>query len=186
MTKFYSETARFFFSLDMRADYEATGSWPIDAVKISDSDEVVIRAGLATGGTVTGTSGAWTVTPLPLAPLATRQSTRWESIKEERDQCKSGGVLVGTKWFHSDADSRIQQIGLVMMAASIPAGLQWKTLDGSFVTMTQALAGQIFSAVATGDQTVFSVAEAHRAAMLASASPETYDFSANWPKIYGE
>lgn len=121
---------------------------------------------------------------LPTKSLLTRQSERWELIKQKRTSIQDGGVLVGTKWYHSDSDSRIQQLGLVMMGASIPANLQWKTMDGSFVLMTQTLAGQIFNAVATHDALAFANAETHRAAMLLSITPETYDFSAGWPVVY--
>ena len=111
----------------------------------------------------------------------------WGLIKAKRDQRKSeGGVKVGTKWFHSDDASRIQQIGLVMMGASIPANTQWKTMDGSFVTMTQTLAGQIFQASAANDMAIFAAAETHKAAMEASADPASYDFSQGWPKAFGE
>lgn len=110
----------------------------------------------------------------------------WEAIKADRDRRKAGGVKVGAKWFHSDDGSRIQQIGLVMMGANLPAGLQWKTMDGSFITVTQALASQIFQAVAASDQAIFAAAEMHRAAMEASTDPASYDYSAGWPKIYGE
>lgn len=109
-----------------------------------------------------------------------------EAIKSERDRRKAGGVKVGTKWFHSDDASRIQQIGLVMMGANLPAGLQWKTMDGSFITMTQTLAGQIFQASAANDMAIFAAAEAHKAAMEASADPASYDFSQGWPKAFGE
>jgi hypothetical protein len=115
-----------------------------------------------------------------------RATSRWESIKAIRDSRKVGGVLVDGKWFHSDDSSRIQQIGLVMMGANIPVGLQWKTMDGTFVTMTQTLAGQIFNASAAHDQATFAKAEEHRAAMEASSDPAAYDFSTGWPAVYGD
>lgn len=111
---------------------------------------------------------------------------KWDAIKAERDRRKAGGVKVGAKWFHSDDGSRIQQMGLVMMGASIPANLQWKTMDGTFITMTQTLASQVFQAVAASDQAIFTAAETHRVAMEASADPASYDYSGGWPKIYGE
>lgn len=110
----------------------------------------------------------------------------WQTIKTERDRRKAGGVKVGAKWFHSDDGSRIQQMGLVMMGASIPANLQWKTMDGSFITMTQTLASQVFQAVAANDQAIFTVAEGHRVAMEASADPASYDHSTGWPAVFGE
>ena len=59
-------------------------------------------------------------------------------------------------------------------------------MDGSFITMTQALASQVFQTVAASDQTIFAAAETHKAAMEASADPASYDYSSGWPKVYGE
>lgn len=117
--------------------------------------------------------------------LEEAQATAWNAIKAERDRRKAGGVKIGDKWLHSDDGSRIQQMGLVMLGASIPANLQWKTMDGTFITMTQTLASQVFQAVAASDQAIFTAAETHRAAMEASADPATYDYSGGWPEIYG-
>lgn len=128
----------------------------------------------------------WTVSDATPEQIAERKSGAWEAIKRERDVRKAGGVKVGEHWFHSDADSRIQQICLVMMGANIPANLQWKTMSGAFVTMTPTLAGQIFAAVAAHDQAAFAVAEQHRIAMESSADPAAYDYSAGWPAVYGE
>jgi hypothetical protein len=120
------------------------------------------------------------------AHVANAKAQKWEAIKAERDRRKAAGVKVGEKWFHSDDSSRIQQIGLVMMGASIPPGLQWKTMDGSFVAMTQALAGQIFQSVAAQDQAIFAQAEQHKAAMEAVENPATYDITTGWPAVYSE
>lgn len=120
-------------------------------------------------------------TPTP-EQVKTRQ---WDAIKAERDRRKAGGVKVGAKWFHSDDGSRIQQMGLVMMGASIPTGMQWKTMDGTFITMTQALAASVFGATAASDQAIFAVAEGHRVAMEASADPASYDYSTGWPAVFG-
>ena len=120
----------------------------------------------------------------PSTPLIERQAAAWERIKTERDRRKSLGVKVGAHWYHSDADSRIQQISLFVMGAAVPP-IQWKTLTTSpppvFVTMTQAIAGGIFKNTAASDAAVFAAAETHRVAMEASATPETYDFSSGWP-----
>ena len=126
-----------------------------------------------------------TLIPPPEAPLLERQAAAWERIKQERDRRKSLGVKVGQHWYHSDADSRIQQISLFVMGASVPP-IQWKTLTTSpppvFVTMTPALAAGIFQGTAASDAAVFAAAEAHRVAMEASSTPESYDFSVGWPE----
>lgn len=113
----------------------------------------------------------------------------WKLIQVERDRRKAGGVLVNGYWFHSDDTSRIQQLGLVMMGQSLPAGIMWKTMAGTFVEMTPVLAGQIFQGIASKDISIFTVAEQRRAAMNASPTPETYDYltgSPTWPVVYGE
>jgi hypothetical protein len=117
--------------------------------------------------------------------LAEKQAQVWESIKVERDTRKlQGGYQAAGKWFHSDVVSRTQQLGLVIMGAGIPQGTQWKTMDGSFVPMTQYLAQQIFAGAAQQDMQTFAVAEKHRIAMLQAADPLEYDFSGGWPPTF--
>ena len=125
-------------------------------------------------------------TGLELAPVLVDTDAIWERIKAERDRRKAAGTKVGTKWFHSDDGSRIQQLGLVLLGANVPAELLWKTMDGTFVPMTQTLAAQIFQATAASDQAIFARAEQHKAAMEASANPALYNFLTGWPLSYGE
>lgn len=127
-------------------------------------------------------AGGWTIN-LPGA-----QDTVWQAIKAIRDFRKLNGgykvVVSGVdKWFHSDPDSRTQQIGLVLAGAQAN-GIMWKTMDNSFVIMSQALAGQIFNAALASDVAVFNVAEAHRQAILASQNPLTYDYTTSWPAVW--
>lgn len=126
------------------------------------------------------------VTPEPaqLPSIESRRAAVWEQIKAKREALKSGGVKVGAHWFHSDADSRIQQLGLVIMGANMTAGLKWKTIDNGLVDMTPTLAQQIFATTANWDATVFGVAEVHRAAVMASNDPESYDWQTGWPAGY--
>lgn len=111
-------------------------------------------------------------------------AANWEAIKQERDRrTQQGGYLAAGKWFHSDTFSRTQQMGLVMMGANIPAGLQWKTMDGSFVTMTQTLAGQVFAAAAASDAALFARAEQIKAAM--EADPVNFVLASQaWPAVF--
>lgn len=119
-------------------------------------------------------------------PLPEAKAAKWEQIKAERDRRKHAGFAVGPDRFHSDPDSRIQQLGLVIMGAGIPAGLQWKTLGGSFVTMTPALALSIFQTTAQADAALFAAAEAKRAAVNALtdlAAVEAFDPLIGWPAV---
>ncbi len=110
----------------------------------------------------------------------------WKLIQNERDRRKSGGVKVGNFWFHSDDSSRIQQLGLLMMGANMPAGIMWKTLSGDFTLMTPTLAAQIFQTTAASDVTIFAYAEQQKISMMASEDPASYNFLNGWPLIYGE
>lgn len=120
--------------------------------------------------------------------LSLLKQIKWESIKQERERrTQTGGYKVGAKWFHSDTFSRTQQMGLVILGANIPQGLQWKTMDGSFITMTPTLAQQIFGAGAMQDTLTFAVAEQHRTAIQAMQTKEeldVYDIYVGWPEIF--
>lgn len=128
----------------------------------------------------------------PLPPLEAIQAKQlelsrlhmWRLIQAERDARKANGVKVGPNWFHSDDGSRIQQLALVIFGANLPQGIMWKTLDGAFVPMTNTLAVQIFQASAAQDTAIFTVAEQHKAGMMYSHTPWTYDFSSMWPATY--
>jgi hypothetical protein len=113
----------------------------------------------------------------------------WGRIKARRDYLSdTGGYMVTVngvaKWFHSDQRSKTQQLGLVIAGAGLPLGLQWKTMDGSFVSMTQTLANQVYQAAMAQDSAIFQAAEQHRAAMEASANPLAYNFSGGWPAVF--
>ena len=131
----------------------------------------------------------WAVSSLPQEQaaqnLARARAAAWEAIKAERDRRAGLGVKVGQHWFHGDQKSRTQQLGLVLLGANIPAGLQWKTLTLTpppvFVAMTQQLAQAIVAATAASDTAIFTAAEVHRLAMEASTAPQDYDFSTGWP-----
>lgn len=128
-----------------------------------------------------------TLAELEVARLALTKAKVWLLIQEERLRRQSGGVLIQSenKWFHSDQSSRLQQLGLVMMGTNMPTNINWKTMDGSFIIMTPAIALSIFNAAATLDMTTFGVAEQHRANVMASSTPGTYDYSGFWPVIFG-
>jgi hypothetical protein len=103
------------------------------------------------------------------------------AIKAERDRRKELGVPVGPYRFHSDADSRIQQLGLVMLGANMPDGLVWRTMGGVNAPMTPTLAQQVFGATVQRDGALFAAADAHIAAAAKLEDPLTYDFSTGWP-----
>ena len=136
-------------------------------------------------------SKKWILTTAKIAEIKQQQQQAiWRGIKLHREKVKAGGVMVNVegvnKWFHSDAASRVQILGLVNMATAnaIPANLQWKTMDGSFVTMTAAMSQAIFTAISTLDIDTFAIAEQHRASMLVNESPDKYDYGSGWAAVY--
>lgn len=157
---------------------------PADAVEITDAEHAALLNAQSMGRVIEADALGMPIAVDPPKPTAAQV---WELIKAERDRRTDlGGYKVGTKWFHSDQKSRSQQLGLVLLGSNIPANTPWKTMDGSFVTMTQTLAGQILAAAAASDIAIFAAAETHKAAMEAAADPAAYDFSVGWPKVYGE
>mgnify|MGYP000747628215 CR=1 FL=1 len=136
---------------------------------------VVVLPGFAYDGAAFTPAG-------PEADEAAARERHWTAIKAERDRrIQEQGYVAGGKRFHGDTFSRTQQMGLVMLGASIPPGLQWKTMDGSFVAMTQTLAQQVFAAAAASDIALFGHAEALRAQVNAAEDPSSVDITAGWP-----
>ena len=125
----------------------------------------------------------------PAPDRVAAREDKWEQIKAERERRQKLGVKVGDHWFHSDADSRTQQLGLVILGANIPPNQQWKTLTHAgdvFVTLTQALAGGIFQATMLSDMAVFAAGKKHRMALEASEHPENYVFTTGWPVSFDD
>lgn len=178
MTTRFSPTTGNFYP----EEFDYGDKLPADVITVSMQDYEAAMA-RPVGTSFNFVNGALVITVNP--PPSTQSI--WQLIKNERDRrAEQGGYKVGVKWFHSDQKSRSQQLGLVLLGPNIPANLKWKTMDGTFVDMTPTLAGQVLAAGAASDQAIFAVAEAHKAAMEASANPSAYDFSGGWPKGFGE
>ena len=135
-----------------------------------------------------------------VADLDGAKSAMWDKIQIERTRRKECAFPVDfggkTYYFHGDAESRGQQSGLMagvnlLLATGKPlttvlTTVPWVTKGGTNVTMTGELALTIFQTQMRREGEFFSVARAHKVAMEASAEPWNYNYSAGWPKIYGE
>lgn len=113
-------------------------------------------------------------------------ATRWAKLKAIRDDIWHNGgcnvVVDGVpKWFHSDDHSKLQQLSLVIAGANLPNDLQWKTMDGTYVTMTPSLALQVYQAQMAAEATVFAIAEAKKLddSPVDEGWPETYEEGAS-------
>jgi len=123
------------------------------------------------------------------ASLAVNRATQIEAkitdIKAERDKRKFGGVKVGTQWLHTDTYSRTQWLGMTIMGANIPA-ISWTTMDGSTVTTSQALAGQVFQGTAKLDAAIFSHAKDLISEVRLADNPALVIITSGWPPTFGE
>ena len=112
----------------------------------------------------------------------------WERIKNVRDQNLISGVKVtidgADKWFHTDIYSRTQWLGMVILGANLPANVNWKTMDGSFVVLTPAIVLQVFSAIQIKELTDFTNGETLKAQIYAAADPTLVDINVGWMPIY--
>lgn len=124
---------------------------------------------------------------LPTEMIPTIKETLWEEIKAERYRRNHSGIYIEEidKWFHTDEPSRIQYLSIQQLA-EIPEGMQWKTMENTFVVMTKALLNQIVTAMLKNEQANFANAEQHREKMMALDNPVNYDYSSGWTPIYAE
>lgn len=126
-------------------------------------------------------------------PGATKNGM-WEKIKSERDRLTyQGGVLVNSRWFHTNIES-IVRYRYMADAAAIKGKADtdvlraaWRPLDVAMlgtVDMTYGLLKQIISAAIVQQMAIDDAAQSHKAAMEASAEPASYDFSGGWPATF--
>lgn len=167
--------------------------WLEDEERVLSSKTTADAVVAATANRVTNMSTAVGVLAFAGTPAVTPASIKadvWKKIKRERQRREDGGYLVGSTWYHSDASSLVKYGTLLGMAVekSYPAAAvvssAWKNLAGSFAPMTVGTLRSIRDAGIAKVADIYAAAESHRAAMEASASPETYDFSGGWPAIY--
>ena len=191
---FYSSQTGGFYTREIHGD-----AIPDDAVEITAEQHPALLEGQSSGKRiVAGVDGRPTLADPPQPTTEEAMAASWEAIKSKRDAIKAGGVKVGTKWYHTDTESRIQHLGLLEKARAARAAggtdatrlqalgqdIKWKTMDGSFIYLTVKHAEDIFAAVTDLDAAAFAAAETHRVTMEASADPAAYDFSVGWPATF--
>jgi hypothetical protein len=108
----------------------------------------------------------------------------WAAIKTKRQAVLEGGVQAAGRWFHSDLFSRTQWLALLVQGQSLPAGIQWKCMDNTFVELTPTLVLQVAGAMMAKEQTAFIWAETLKAQVNAAADPYSIDLDAGWPASY--
>ncbi|MDR9944708.1 DUF4376 domain-containing protein [Enterobacter sichuanensis] len=106
-------------------------------------------------------------------------------IKSKRDSITSDYIIINGNHFHSDANSRIQQISLTKMgqAKQIPAGLMWQTKNNGLIELTNEIAAQFETVTMDHDMRLFANAQRHIAAVEALEEIQAvidYDYSTGW------
>lgn len=118
--------------------------------------------------------------------LTAKKNSICDLVKAHRDNLNlTGGCKVGTKWYHSDAYSKMQQLALKV--EGIVGTKNWKTMDGSFVALDQAGIEAVVSAQVFRDEQVFTVGEVHQANIQAcadGAALQAYDYLTGWPETF--
>lgn len=123
------------------------------------------------------------------SPRAMALAIALAAIKTERDRLRfEGGVKVGGHWFLSNQTATTEYNSIINLGAPDATVIRpnWRTMDGAEVPMSPFLAKQIIVAGFAQAAAIDDAALAHKSAMEASADPASYDFSADWPEVYGE
>lgn len=132
----------------------------------------------------------WVIHDLPTEVVEQKKKdiklSKWRDIQSIRDSKMTGGVKVGEKWFHTDTSSLVQYLAMLAAGESLPSNIKWKTMDGSFITMTPVLAKEIYTATMTATNSIFETAETLRVLMEESDNPFDFNIETNadWPESY--
>lgn len=107
------------------------------------------------------------------------------NIKKHRDQLTAEYIIVDGYHFHSDTNSRIQQMTLTKMGKEnkIPPGLMWQTKNSGLVELTNELASKFEDVTIEHDMRLFARALEHISAVNALESAEdalAYDITQGW------
>ncbi|HHA1306327.1 TPA: DUF4376 domain-containing protein [Enterobacter kobei] len=107
------------------------------------------------------------------------------AIKKHRDQLTAEYIIVDGYYFHSDANSRIQQMTLTKMGKEnkIPPGLMWQTKNSGLIELTNELASKFEDVTIEHDIRLFSKALEHINAVNSIESAEealAYDITQGW------
>lgn len=126
----------------------------------------------------------WVICPeLDAYKYLEQQDEMWELIKERRLQAVTSGVCVESvdKWFHTDEVSVTTYSTIAgMIALDNYEPVQWKTMDNTWLLLTEPLFKELQTAMSQKTNANYAVAEQHKAAMLQADNPLEYDYSTGW------
>lgn len=82
MKTFFSLAQLGFFPESMKPEYDAAGTWPLDAVEVSQENENTLRAAISNGSTILRVGEAWGFTAPPFETIA---APRLASFRQNRE-----------------------------------------------------------------------------------------------------
>lgn len=108
-----------------------------------------------------------------------------KTIKTYRDSITADYIIIDGNHFHSDANSRIQQMSLTRMglAKQVPEGLMWQTKNNGLIALTNDIAAQFETVTMDHDMRLFANAQHHILAVEALEdiqAVQDYDYSTGW------
>jgi hypothetical protein len=133
--------------------------------------------------------------------LTTIRAEMWDQIKNIRtNKILEGGVFSDSKWFSTDIVSRSQYLRLknkadLLASSGAPgstilaannANVLWKTMDGSFVTVTIDLINNLMNALDDREAAIFAHAEIFKSLVDISNNPASININLGWPTSFGE
>ncbi|EFK3044347.1 DUF4376 domain-containing protein [Escherichia coli] len=122
---------------------------------------------------------------LCLPSLEDIKKNKITAIKAYRDAVTADHIIINDHHFHSDANSRIQQLSLTKMgmAKQIPTGLMWQTKNHGLIELTNEIAARFETETMAHDMRLFAAAQQHIAAIEALTEVQAvmdYDYSSGW------
>ncbi|HGK4756545.1 TPA: DUF4376 domain-containing protein [Enterobacter cloacae] len=120
-----------------------------------------------------------------LMTLAKIKTDKIQQIKEKRDEIIADFIIIESYFFHSDTNSRIQQLSLTKMGQEkkIPKGLMWQTKNKGLIELTNDIAAQFETVTMDHDMRLFANAQRHIAAVVELENIQAvidYDYSTGW------
>lgn len=182
MAYFWSPTTKSFLPDVFRERYEATNSWPADAVEVSD-DIYEAFYGQPPSGKQRGAGSdglpAWVdIVKSEDERLADLAAYRWE--RETAGVYFQASGAQSPSLFPTDRDSKMSMTGAVVTVqiGGWVDGTVWKTADGSFVPMTAQDVKNLGAKASAYVAQCFAREAALTAEIKAGGSP---DITTGWP-----
>lgn len=128
--------------------------------------------------------GQWLESPeLSAYKHVENQKLMWERIKQLRQEKITKGVYIPSidKHFHTDEISVALYTNIGnSIALGVFKPLNWKTMEGDFVELTETLFKEVHVAMINNTESIYAKAEWHKYMMMQSDEPLEYDYNDGW------